>query len=91
MSLTKPILNKIRNKGFDKLLLEEVQSFNKSIDEYSRAIVLVGTLFEDLVFYYVGLVNGHDINNLVPILKKLRYSPNNNPVLLHINTSKGMG
>jgi len=78
-------------KGFNKLLPEEVQSVNKRIDEYARGIVSGGTLFEELGFYYVGPVDGHDLTNLVPILEKLRDSPNDKPVLLHIKTTKGMG
>ena len=78
-------------KGFNKFLLEEMQSVNKRIGEYARGIVSGETLFEELEFYYVGPVDGHDIDNLVPILEKLRDSPNNKPVLLHIKTTKGMG
>lgn len=78
-------------KSFNKLLPEGVQSMNKRIDEYARGIVSGGTLFEELGFYYVGPVDGHDLDNLIPILEKLRDSPSNKPVLLHLKTTKGYG
>eukprot|EP00529_Nitzschia_sp_RCC80_P014597 CAMPEP_0113451108 /NCGR_PEP_ID=MMETSP0014_2-20120614/6171_1 /TAXON_ID=2857 /ORGANISM="Nitzschia sp." /LENGTH=751 /DNA_ID=CAMNT_0000342459 /DNA_START=787 /DNA_END=3042 /DNA_ORIENTATION=+ /assembly_acc=CAM_ASM_000159 len=78
-------------KGFNKLLPGGIQDVNKRIDEYARGLVSGGTLFEELGFYYVGPVDGHDLDNLVPILEKLRDSPNNKPVLLHLKTVKGYG
>mmetsp|Transcript_10060 Transcript_10060/g.14772 ORF Transcript_10060/g.14772 Transcript_10060/m.14772 type:complete len:728 (+) Transcript_10060:86-2269(+) len=78
-------------KSFNKLLPEEIQGLNKRIDEYARGIVSGGTLFEELGFYYVGPVDGHDLENMVPILEKLRDSPDDKPVLLHLKTIKGYG
>ena len=78
-------------KSFNKLLPAGVQDVNKRIDEYARGIVSGGTLFEELGFYYVGPVDGHDLDNLIPILEKLRDSDSNKPVLLHLKTVKGYG
>jgi 1-deoxy-D-xylulose-5-phosphate synthase len=78
-------------RSFNKLLPEGIQDVNKRIDEYARGIVSGGTLFEELGFYYVGPVDGHDLDNLIPILEKLRDSPSNKPVLLHLKTVKGYG
>lgn len=78
-------------KGFNKLLPEDIQNVNKRIDEYARGIVSGGTLFEELGFYYVGPVDGHDLDNMIPILEKLRDSDSNKPVLLHLKTTKGYG
>mmetsp|Transcript_27103 Transcript_27103/g.50798 ORF Transcript_27103/g.50798 Transcript_27103/m.50798 type:complete len:526 (-) Transcript_27103:75-1652(-) len=78
-------------KSFNKLLPGGIQDVNKRIDEYARGLVSGGTLFEELGFYYVGPVDGHDLDNLIPILEKLRDSPNNKPVLLHLKTVKGYG
>lgn len=78
-------------KSFNKLLPSNIQDVNKRIDEYARGIVSGGTLFEELGFYYVGPVDGHDLDNLIPILEKLRDSPSNKPVLLHLKTIKGYG
>lgn len=78
-------------KSFNKLLPETIQDVNKRIDEYARGIVSGGTLFEELGFYYVGPVDGHDLDNMIPILEKLRDSSNQKPVLLHLKTIKGYG
>ena len=78
-------------KSFNKLLPEGIQDVNKRIDQYARGMVAGGTLFEELGFYYVGPVDGHDLDNMIPILEKLRDSPSNKPVLLHLKTTKGYG
>lgn len=78
-------------KSFNRLLPDDVQEMNKRIDEYARGIVSGGTLFEELGFYYVGPIDGHDLDNMVPILEKLRDSDSNKPVLLHVKTIKGQG
>jgi 1-deoxy-D-xylulose-5-phosphate synthase len=78
-------------KSFNKLLPENIQDVNKRIDEYARGIVSGGTLFEELGFYYVGPIDGHDLDNMVPILEKLRDSDSQKPVLLHVKTTKGYG
>ena len=78
-------------KGVSNLMPVEMQHVNAKIDEYARGIISGGTLFEELGFYYIGPVDGHDLDNLVPILENLRDTPSNKPVLLHIKTEKGMG
>ncbi|KAH8069003.1 transketolase [Aureococcus anophagefferens] len=78
-------------KGISSLFPSEIQAINAKIDEYARGIVTGGTLFEELGFYYIGPVDGHDLENLVPILENLRDTPSNKPVLLHIKTEKGYG
>ena len=77
-------------KGFNRLLPEKVQSVNKRIEKYTRCIASGGTLFKELVFYYLVPVDRQDIDNLVPIFEKLRYSTKNKPVLLHIKITKGV-
>ena len=79
------------HSGVSKLFPENIQEMNKKIDEYARGMVSGGTFFEELGFYYVGPVDGHDLDNLVPILEKLRDSPSNKPILLHLKTNKGHG
>lgn len=78
-------------KDINRLLPENVQDINRRFDEYARGMVSGGTLFEELGFFYVGPVDGHDLDNLVPILESLRDSPSSKPVLLHIKTNKGQG
>jgi 1-deoxy-D-xylulose-5-phosphate synthase len=60
-------------------------------EEYARGILTGGTLFEELGFYYVGPIDGHNLDHLLPVLRNLRDSEANEPVLLHIVTQKGKG
>ena len=78
-------------KGLNKLMPSELQDLNAKIDEYARGLIQGGTLFEELGFYYIGPVDGHDLENLVTILENLRDSPSTKPVLLHVKTEKGYG
>ena len=47
-----------------------------------------GTLFSSLGFYYIGPIDGHDLNSLIPILKNARDSKHDGPILIHIKTKK---
>lgn len=78
-------------KSINKLFPKEIQEANAKLDEYARGMVSGGTLFEELGFYYIGPVDGHDLDNLVPILENVRDRGGNQPVLLHIKTEKGYG
>jgi 1-deoxy-D-xylulose-5-phosphate synthase len=60
-------------------------------EEYARGMVTGGTLFEELGFYYVGPVDGHNIDHLLPVLKNIREDKEPGPVLLHVVTQKGHG
>src|SRR5487761_2505340 len=60
-------------------------------DEYARGMVTGGTLFEELGFFYVGPIDGHNLDHLLPVLKNLRDSDNEGPVLVHVVTQKGHG
>jgi 1-deoxy-D-xylulose-5-phosphate synthase len=62
----------------------------RKAEEYARGMVTGGTLFEELGFYYIGPVDGHDLDNLVPVLKNAARSPTG-PVLVHVVTQKGKG
>jgi 1-deoxy-D-xylulose-5-phosphate synthase len=59
-------------------------------EEYGRGFWTGGTLFEELGFYYVGPVDGHNLDHLLPILKNVR-DMQNGPVLVHVVTKKGKG
>ncbi|MBM3570339.1 MAG: 1-deoxy-D-xylulose-5-phosphate synthase [Alphaproteobacteria bacterium] len=63
----------------------------KRAEEYARGIVTGGTLFEELGFYYVGPVDGHNLDHLLPVLKNVRDAATDGPVLLHVVTRKGKG
>eukprot|EP00168_Porphyra_purpurea_P002279 TRINITY_DN1262_c0_g1_i2.p1 TRINITY_DN1262_c0_g1~~TRINITY_DN1262_c0_g1_i2.p1 ORF type:complete len:804 (-),score=311.28 TRINITY_DN1262_c0_g1_i2:1-2268(-) len=81
-------------KDFSRLFPEEVQGIAAKVDEYTRGIVSPGghgTLFEELGFYYLGPIDGHDLDTLVPILENVRDLPGNKPILLHVKTEKGHG
>jgi 1-deoxy-D-xylulose-5-phosphate synthase len=66
--------------------------YNKArlTEEYSRAFWTGGTLFEELGFYYVGPIDGHNLDHLLPILKNVR-DMQDGPVLVHVVTKKGKG
>jgi 1-deoxy-D-xylulose-5-phosphate synthase len=59
-------------------------------EEYGRNFWTGGTLFEELGFYYVGPIDGHNLDHLLPILKNVR-DMQNGPVLVHVVTKKGKG
>ncbi|MDC0418163.1 1-deoxy-D-xylulose-5-phosphate synthase [Pelagibacteraceae bacterium] len=56
-----------------------------------RGLVTGGTLFSELGFYYIGPIDGHDVNNLVSILENVKNSKHQGPVLIHTMTQKGKG
>jgi 1-deoxy-D-xylulose-5-phosphate synthase len=60
-------------------------------EEYGRGMVTGGTLFEELGFYYVGPVDGHNLEHLLPVLKNIRDDQEKGPILLHVVTQKGKG
>ena len=65
--------------------------FARRADEYARGMVTGGTLFEELGFFYVGPIDGHNLDHLLPVLKNLRDSADRGPVLVHVVTQKGRG
>jgi 1-deoxy-D-xylulose-5-phosphate synthase len=62
----------------------------RKADEFTRGWVTGGTLFEELGFYYVGPVDGHDLDALIPILENVR-DADEGPMLIHVVTKKGKG
>ena len=62
----------------------------KQTEEYGRGFFTGGTLFEELGFYYVGPIDGHNLDHLLPVLKNVRDMPRG-PVLVHVVTKKGKG
>src|SRR5947208_3530540 len=60
------------------------------VEEYARGFLTGGTLFEELGFYYVGPIDGHNVEHLVPVLRNVR-DAQNGPILIHIVTQKGKG
>jgi 1-deoxy-D-xylulose-5-phosphate synthase len=75
-----------------------ISSFSKRFAEKTakaedliRGLVSGGTLFSELGFYYIGPIDGHDINNLVQVLENVKNSKHEGPVLIHAITQKGKG
>ena len=60
-------------------------------EDLLRSAVTGGTLFSSLGFYYIGPIDGHDLNSLIPILKNARDSKHEGPILIHVKTKKGKG
>ena len=59
-------------------------------EEYTRGFWTGGTLFEELGFYYVGPIDGHNFDHLLPVLRNVR-DTENGPILIHVVTQKGKG
>jgi 1-deoxy-D-xylulose-5-phosphate synthase len=72
-------------------LPEPVERTARLAEEYARGFVTGGTLFEELGFYYVGPIDGHNIEHLLPVLRNVRDSEEPGPVLVHAVTHKGHG
>ena len=62
----------------------------KKTDEFARGMTMGGTLFEELGFYYVGPVDGHNLDHLIPVLENVR-DAEEGPILVHVVTKKGHG
>jgi 1-deoxy-D-xylulose-5-phosphate synthase len=60
------------------------------VEEFARGMVTGGTLFEELGFYYVGPIDGHNLDHLLPVLKNVR-DAQEGPILVHVVTQKGKG
>jgi len=78
---------KMITTAFSKRFAERTAKAEDTI----RGLVTGGTLFSELGFYYVGPIDGHDINNLVTILENVKNSKHQGPVLIHAMTKKGKG
>lgn len=84
-------------RGFRHFAKNIAEKFPKSFEEtarraeeYARGMATGGTLFEELGFYYVGPIDGHNLDHLLPVLKNVR-DADDGPILIHIVTQKGKG
>lgn len=78
-------------KAMAKKFPKTLQTMAKRADEYARTLIAGGSLFEELGLYYLGPVDGHNIEHLVHILQNIKKSKNTGPILLHVITEKGKG
>src|SRR5712664_1789959 len=77
-------------KKVAKLLPPFLEQRAVAMEEYARGLVTGGTLFDELGFFYVGPIDGHNIDHLLPVLKNVR-DAKNGPFLIHVVTKKGKG
>ncbi len=75
---------------------KSIERTARRAEEYARGMLTGGTLFEEMGFYYVGPIDGHNLDHLLPILRNLREaeepeSGHHGPILLHVITRKGKG
>nr|AHI62962.1 1-deoxy-D-xylulose-5-phosphate synthase [Aquilaria sinensis] len=80
-------------KSLTKQISRDAHEVAAKVDEYARGMISASgsTLFEELGLYYIGPVDGHDIEDLVTIFEKVKAMPAPGPVLIHIVTEKGKG
>lgn len=70
---------------------EPMEKAAAKAEEFARGFVTGGTLFEEMGFYYVGPIDGHNMEHLLPILKNVRDAEERGPFLVHVVTQKGKG
>ncbi len=90
--LSSPMYMSLRDLGrqFADHLPKFIKDKAALAEELTRGFVTGGTLFEELGFYYVGVVDGHDLSQLLPILENVR-DADSGPILVHVRTQKGKG
>ncbi|KAA0972733.1 1-deoxy-D-xylulose-5-phosphate synthase [Aureimonas fodinaquatilis] len=79
-----------RAKQITDHLPEFMREGARRTEEFTRGFLTGGTLFEELGFYYVGPIDGHDLDHLLPVLKNVR-DATEGPILVHVVTQKGKG
>jgi 1-deoxy-D-xylulose-5-phosphate synthase len=77
-------------KGVARRLPRPLKDMARKAEEYARGMATGGTLFEELGFYYVGPIDGHNLEHLVPVLENVK-KIDDGPVLIHVVTQKGKG
>jgi len=88
---SKPFLS-IRDiaKRIARRLPRPLHDAARKSDEFARGMAMGGTLFEQLGFYYVGPIDGHNLDHLIPVLENVR-DASEGPILIHVVTQKGKG
>ncbi len=100
-AMSKYLANLLSGKlyfSFRETIKMIISSFSKRFSQKAgkaedmlRNMVTGGTLFSELGFYYVGPIDGHDVENLVQIFENVKKSNHQGPVLIHVRTQKGKG
>jgi 1-deoxy-D-xylulose-5-phosphate synthase len=77
-------------KRVARRLPRPIHNAARKTDEFARGMTMGGTLFEELGFYYVGPIDGHNLEHLIPVLENVR-DAEEGPILVHVVTKKGKG
>ncbi|MEQ1890242.1 MAG: 1-deoxy-D-xylulose-5-phosphate synthase, partial [Alphaproteobacteria bacterium] len=77
-------------KQITRKISRRLERTARKAEEFTRGMATGGTLFEELGFYYVGPVDGHNLDHLIPVLENVRMA-GQGPILLHVVTQKGKG
>ena len=77
-------------KDLSRHLPDSLQEKARQMEEYTRGFMTGGTLFEEMGFYYVGPIDGHNLDHLLPVLENVK-KMQNGPVMVHVVTKKGHG
>ncbi len=78
-------------KDIAEQLPRPLRTAARRAEEYARGMVTGGTLFEEMGFYYIGPIDGHNLDHLLPVLQNVRDAEDDKPVLIHVVTKKGKG
>ena len=78
-------------KQLAKHMPEPLERMARRSEEYARGMITGGTLFEGLGCFYVGPIDGHNLDHLLPVLKNVRDARRTSPILVHVVTQKGKG
>ncbi len=78
-------------KEMSKKFPRGLEEAARKAEEYARGMVTGGTMFEEMGFFYVGPIDGHNLHHLLPVLKNIRDDKEPGPILVHVVTQKGHG
>ncbi len=78
-------------KEITKRFPRSLENAARRAEEYARGLVTGGTLFEELGFFYIGPIDGHNLDHLLPVLRNVRDAEDEGPILVHVVTRKGKG
>ncbi len=78
-------------KNLSKNLHQGLSNTLSKAEEYSKGFITGGTMFEELGFYYLGPIDGHNFDHLIPVLENIRDNEIDKPIFLHCITKKGKG
>jgi 1-deoxy-D-xylulose-5-phosphate synthase len=78
-------------KDMGQIFPKPIRDAARKAESYARGMVTGGTLFEEMGFYYIGPIDGHNMDHLLPVLENVRDDVDPGPVIIHVVTQKGKG